>query len=280
MGRAAAHLGITQPALTQSLNRLERVLEAKLLERGPRGVVPTEAGHALAARARAILLEARLARTEIDAWTGRLRGRMRIGAGPSLAAGLVPAAVTRLIERHPEVHVQVIEGTFESLLPALEQGELDLVVGTQPADLRERGLSAEMLLQDSMVIAARAGHSLAALRTVGLRETLAFPWVLSMPEDVVREKTDAVFRNAGLAPPAPAVETTSASAIKALLAHGDYLSLIPRGLIALEEASAVLVALPVAGGPWPRTVHALFRTNALPPAGRLMVSLLRKVAES
>ena len=279
IGKAAQRLGVTQPALTQSLRRLERGLDLSLLERGPRGVSPTEAGRTLAARARVILLEARRAHAEMDVVSDRVRGRLAIGCGPSLAATLVPAAVARLLSRYPNLAVTIHEGTLDILLPELEQGALDLAVGTRPENFAQRGMDADTLLRDRMVIAARARHPLARRRSVALRDTLAHPWILPAVGDVVRARIEAIFDDAGLAPPIAAVQTNSAAAIHALLVSGDFVTFVPERLIQGAAEAGTLSTLRVAGSGWTREVHVLSRAGALHPAGRLFVSLLRRLCD-
>jgi DNA-binding transcriptional LysR family regulator len=276
IGKAAQRLGLTQPALTQSLRRLERGLDLALLERGPRGVAPTEAGRTLAARARVIVLEARRAQAEMDAVSERVRGRLAIGCGPSLAAALVPAAVAQLLARYPRLAVTIREGTLDILLPELEQGVLDLAVGTRPEPFAQRGMEADTLMRDRMVIAARSRHPLVRRRAPALRDTLDFPWILPAVGDVVRARVEAVFEAAGLAPPAPVVQTNSAAAIRGLLHEGDFLTFVPGRLIDAAARDGTLAALRIAGTDWTREVHVLSRAGALHPAGRLFVSLLRR----
>lgn len=280
IGKAAQHLGLTQPALTQSLRRLERSLDLSLLERSTRGVLPTEAGRTLAARARIILLETRRAHAEMDVVSDRVRGRLAIGCGPSLAATLVPAAVAQLLSRYPRLAVTIREGTLDILLPELEHGALDLAVGTRPANFSQRGMDADTLLRDRMVIAARAQHPLARRRGLALGHTLAYPWILPAVGDVVRARIETIFDDAGLAAPVPAVQTNSAASIRALLSAGDFLSFVPERLIEGAEQAGTLAALRLPGGGWIREVHVLSRAGALHPAGRLFVSLLRRLCGS
>lgn len=276
IGKAARRLGLTQPALTQSIRRLERGLDLELLERGPHGVSPTEAGRMLVDRARVITLEARLAGAELDAVSGRIRGRLAIGCGPSLAATLVPAVVVRLLARHPRLAVTIQEGTLDVLLPALEQGRIDLAVGTQPAGFAPRGMDAAPLMRDRMVIAGRAQHPLARRRTVTLAQTLEHPWILPSVGDVVRARVETIFDAAGLAPPVPAVQTNSAAAIRGLLEGGDFLTFVPARLVEPAVRDGALAAVRVGDGDWSRDVHVLSRAGALHPAGRLFVSLLQR----
>lgn len=277
IGKAAQRLGLTQPALTQSLRRLERGLDLSLLERSPRGVLPTEAGRTLASRARIILLEAQRAHAEMDMVSDRVRGRLAIGCGPSLAATLVPAAVAQLLSRYPRLAVTIREGTLDILLPDLEHGALDLAVGTRPENFAQRGMEADTLLRDRMVIAARARHPLARRRGLPLSDTLPYPWILPAVGDVVRARVEAIFAAEGLSAPVPAVQTNSAAAIRALLAEGDFLTFVPERLLQGSAQAGVLAAVRVTGAGWTREVHVLSRAGALHPAGRLFVSLLRRL---
>lgn len=277
IGKAAQQLGLTQPALTQSLRRLEHGLDVALLERSPQGVAPTEAGRALAARARSILLEAQHAHAEVDAVVGRMRGRLAIGCGPSLAVSLVPVAVARVLARYPQIAVTVHEGTSDLMMAELERGTIDLVVGTGPENFAQRGLHADLLMRDAMVIAARPEHPLARQRSVTLSDTLAYPWIVPAVGDFLRGRIEAAFCGAGLSPPVPTVQTNSGSVIRGLLLSGDFLSFLPKRLVKGANQGSALAAVRVSGSGWTRKVHVISRAASVNRPGRLFVSLLRRL---
>jgi hypothetical protein len=88
LGRASVVLGISEPALSKSVRALDDRLGVRLLDRGPKGMVPTASGHALYARARAILAEVEHATIEIAGLPGLSKGVVRVGVLPRAIAPL------------------------------------------------------------------------------------------------------------------------------------------------------------------------------------------------
>jgi LysR family transcriptional activator of glutamate synthase operon len=154
--RAAEELHVAQSALSHQIRRLEQELGTPLFERTSRRVRATEAGQAVAARARRVLAEVDGARQEVDELRGVLRGRIWIG--PLVPAGDldVPGLLARFSRAHPGVEVGLREGIAADLLRMLAADELDaafcLLAGEIPDDLAVERLSQEE------VVAAFAPH--------------------------------------------------------------------------------------------------------------------------
>lgn len=127
--KASVTLGLGQPALTKSLQELEKTLQLRLFERHSRGVQPTEAGMMFVRSARRILAELSRLDEELDLLSLHGGGVVAISALPVAAAGVLPGALTRLKAQHPEVSVRLQQGRTEELLPLLASGEIDLIVG-------------------------------------------------------------------------------------------------------------------------------------------------------
>lgn len=165
VGRAAEELGLSQPALSKSLRRLERSVGAKLVKRTPKGVDLTAVGSALFARARGLRLSLDdIAREAADLSQGRA-GHLRIGSGTRYAVDLIPAACAALLKEAPRVTMTVSEGTTDMLAPALLRGELDLIV-TAGIDLPGYDdLVGEQLWEDEVVVYASISHRLAGKKT-------------------------------------------------------------------------------------------------------------------
>jgi DNA-binding transcriptional LysR family regulator len=145
--RAAEELHIAQSALSHQIRRLEAELGTELFERTSRSVVVTEAGEAVAARARGILSEVDGVRDELDELQGLVRGRVSVGA--LLPAGEldVPRLLVRFSEAFPGIEVDLHEGTAGDMLGYLARDEVDaafsLLAGEPPADLEVEHLSEE-----------------------------------------------------------------------------------------------------------------------------------------
>ena len=280
LGRAAEDLGVSQPAITTGLRRLEQRLDARLFERSRHGSALTSFGHAFLPHAQSIAEATRRAEADFDTLRTTPRARVGVGCGPSLALWLVPDAIVRLRAQRTRATVRVVEGTFDSLLPLLERGDIDLAVGTVSEDLELRGLSGETLLRDPVGIVAARSHPLAGSSRLTLADCREGPWVLPPMGDRLRRWLADCFAAEGLTPPEPAVETGSLSVIRALLLRDRFLSVMPLQLVGADSAEAgALQPLQVAQAQWERSVSVVHRRGAsLSPAAQRFVQCLKAVA--
>src|ERR687894_659643 len=120
---AAEALSYTQPAISQQIAALERSAGAMLVDRTSRGVRLTDAGRALVDHAQAVLARLAAAEAELEAIAGVRGGRVRLAAFPTSAASLMPPAVARFVERHPDVELVFSEQEPEEAVHALRAGE-------------------------------------------------------------------------------------------------------------------------------------------------------------
>ena len=279
LSRAADDLGVSQPALTSGLQRLEKRLEVRLFERGRRGSTLTIYGTRFMPHARAMAEAARAAEADFDALRAGPRARIAVGCGPSLAHALVPDAIVRLRALRVAATVRVVEGAFDALLPLIERGELDVAVGTLSDNLDLRGLAGEALLRDRVGIVAARNHPLARRRHLTLARLGDVPWVLPSPGDRLRSVLAERFIAAGLQPPEAAVETGSLATIRALILKDGFLGVMPLSAADPDVAGPGLQPLNVADATWERSVSAVHRLGlALSPAARRFVQCLKAVA--
>ena len=243
LGRAAAALNLTQPALSKSVHQLESELKVRLFDRTPKGLVPTIYGDTLSLHARAVQSELRHAEREIALMSGAAKGEVRIGVTPSIATSLMPLIAAALHEERPAIELTVIEALVQHHGPALRQGELDLVLGGWARGM-DSDLATEVVCSDVVRVCARAGHPLVGQRR-RLPALLDFPWVMPPHTEFWLDHLDRSFVSAGLHPPAPAVISNSASFITAMVRSGDFLSYLPALLIARDRAAAEIVELEV-----------------------------------
>src|SRR5690242_15728203 len=128
---AAAALDFTQPAVSQHISRLESGLGVRLLERSARGVTLTPAGEVLVRQASALLDAARRAEEAVREAAGVGRAPVRVGAFPSAAAGLLPAATRELRARRPDAELALVVLEEEPALDALLSGRIDVATIVQ-----------------------------------------------------------------------------------------------------------------------------------------------------
>lgn len=220
---AARRVGITQPAMTKSLQQLERALGARFLLRGARGVALTPAGRAFLARARVVDSELRHAHEELTALRGGTDGgAVAIGIGPALCVA-VPQAMAHFRSRFPETGVRVVEGVRTALLGPLREELLDFIVVQDPGGPREPGLKVRPLLRPELVVAGRRGHPLS--HAGSLSELAGASWLVFNPPGS-GGMLDVAFRAAGLPAPRARVVCESYATALALLARSDLLGLL------------------------------------------------------
>lgn len=251
--KAAAQVGMTQPAATRLLADLERLLGVRLFDRNARGVQPNAYGESLIRHSRMMLATLDHARDEINAISSGTTGRTCIGALLVAAPTLVPRGIVRFKQRQPNHTVQVREGTTAALLPALWRGELDLVVGRVSNEVETAGLKFEALYDEPMCVVARVGHPLGRRRTLKLTALAQEQWILPTPNSVYRRRLDDAFRQAGVEPPQRIVESLSILSNIMMVQETDMLAVMPGRVAAhyaeLGEIGMLPVKPPALSGP-------------------------------
>ncbi|MFT8246417.1 LysR substrate-binding domain-containing protein [Roseomonas sp. BN140053] len=276
---ASRTLGITQPAVTRSLQELEATLELPLFERGGRGVQPTAAGEAVAQAASRIFGELRRLESVLDGLAGEAEEHVILGALPVAAAGVLPGVLGRLRTERPALAVQLVQGRTEELLPRLAAGELDLVVGQLYPPERPDGLVREALYEEPIAVLARAGHPIFA-RPVTAAALRGHELVLPSISQRVGQEIDRLLAILGLTA-ATSVRSTSYGFIREMLLSTDFVSVMPDMLMAGDLLRGTIRAAPLPVPAEPRRAGLIWREAAPPSraAQRLVEVLRRYVAE-
>lgn len=165
--RAARSLGVTQPALSAMLRKLEREVGADLLHRTGKGVELTEAGRVFLRHATAAVREADDAQRAVRELLGLERGTVRIGGGATATTYLIPPVVGAMRRQHPGLRFVVREAGSNAVAQAVASGELDLGIVTLPITVPDgETLEKTPLVTDELRLIAPLGgtHLPAALR--------------------------------------------------------------------------------------------------------------------
>jgi LysR family transcriptional regulator of abg operon len=279
--RAAKALFLSQSSVTKSIHQLEESLGVKLLHRHAHGVSPTAAGRALIARAKTIETELRHARNDIDTIQGAKGGEIRLGVSPAVATSLLPQVILNFKRTRPKVRFHIEEGVYPDVLAAVRTGELDFVVCLLPEHPRDEELAHELLLRDRLTPAVRAKHPFARTRQK-LADLLKADWVIYRRERTGRDVFEGMFIEAGLEPPAGAIECTSFACVLMLVERGDYVTLLPKQLFSSSNPlrwGLVPLTIDSAMPSW--NVAVFYRTqHELSPVCRLFLEDLRNTARS
>lgn len=277
VGRAAAALGLTQPALSRTLRKLETDLGAPLFERHTTGMVLTEYGATLAPRARLIAAESQRAVEDVRGLRGLSCGTLRLGAVASVLTYPLPTVLGQLLGRYPDLRVELTEAVEDRLVAALTSYDVDLAIGSTIEEDDDVALAGRLRWQDRTMVVAATDHPLRARPRLALTDLRDVPWALTPPGTAPHDTLFANFRDAGLDPPRIGVTTRSVLTLKALVAQAGYLSYLPRTLIGPERAAGTIDTVAVRGTARPRRFAMYRRRHGyLPRPAEALVEALRQ----
>ncbi|MFV0433399.1 MAG: LysR family transcriptional regulator [Leucobacter sp.] len=305
--RASEHLHLAQPSLSRQISALESELGVELFHRVRGNVTLTAAGERLLPYARRMLADADTARGEMAELAGLRRGRIRLGATPTLCTSLVADVLAEFRARYPGIDIEMLERGSRSLITALMEGTLDLalIVTSVSSGAARAVLEREPVLTERLVVVSAsdaadpfgceggaehedlAGREGSADRegsgsrrsrgaAVELHELARVPQVFFPENYDLRVAMDAAFRAAGLTP-IVAVEGAEMDAALSFAERGIGVAVVP-AMVAVDRPA--LRAAPLADPALTRTVSVARRSDMAPThASAAMQALIREVAD-
>ena len=226
---AAGVQGYTAPAISQHVAALERDLGCDLLIRGPRGVRTTEAGEVLRERAEQLLSQARLAELSVRQASGQIKA-LRVGAFPTGAQHLLPAALSVIRHVHPDAELTLLHFEPPDGLSQLLAGEVDAVLTHRypgVADSRMTGLQVHELRDDPLVLAVPSRHPLAQRPHIEVHELADATFISGAARDANRITLDTACARAGFTPNV-AFETVDYGVTQTLVGSGLGVAVMPQ----------------------------------------------------
>jgi DNA-binding transcriptional LysR family regulator len=241
--RAARHAHLSQPALTASIQRLEQTFGTRLFHRDRAGTTLTAAGLVLLPRAQNILAAVGDARRAVAEIEGLEAGEVRLGAGATACTYLLPPTLAAFRAEHPGVRFRLREATTSEVKEALERGELDLGVVTEP--------TGEHWMDDELILVAAPDL-----------DPRGAPFVTFARGSTTRELLERHFPDADVV-----MELGSIAAVKGNVRAGIGVALVSRAAARTDIALGRLVEVPHPATPILRAMHLVHRgKDRLPPA--------------
>ena len=245
--RAAALVGMSQPAATQALADLEELLGAELFERHTRGVRVTRFGLAVVPVARSVLQALRASTETVAALQAGAQALLRLGCIPAAASGLLCGVLPRLLAAQPGLQVELAEENTVHLLPELAAGRLDAVLCRGPREL-PADWHFELMLRDAPVVVAAPGHPLAGRHRLPLEALAPLAWILPPQGMGVRSYHEQLWSGHPRPPQVYPLATTALPVVLEVMRSTGAVSLIPRSvaepLLGWGAATLLDVALP------------------------------------
>lgn len=241
---AARKLRVSQPTITNSLRALERELQVQLLDRTPRGIIPTALGRTFLTRARAAREELRRAEEELAKAGTAEGGTVAFAVGPVAAVLIMPSAFTAFHRQFPKARVRIVEGLPPATLPLVRDGSLDFATGPRLDGTMDPALVSKPIFREEFVVAARKGHPLRkASKLADLKDA---EWLSFWSADLAGDPLRASFASVGLSAPYPAVLCESYNTAVGVLASSDMLAMLSRRMLSGPLARQWLEAIPLA----------------------------------
>lgn len=276
LGRAAETLNLSQPALSKTLNELEQLTGTRLFERGRLGAQLTVPGEQFLTHAVKVLDALNTAGQALNRKEDASADVVRIGALPTAALGILPAAIGRFHQQQKSTSLQVATMNNTMLLAGLKSGEIDLGIGRMSAPELMGGLNYELLFLESLKLVVRPGHPLLQ-ETITLSRVMEWPVVVSPKGTVPRQNAEALLQSQGCKMPAGCIETLSASLSRQLTVDYDYVWFVPSGAVKEDLRQATLVSLPVPTQSAGEPIGILTRVDIpLSTGAQMLIAAIRK----
>jgi DNA-binding transcriptional LysR family regulator len=198
--RASESVHVAQPSLSKQIRALEQEIGAPLFNRARGNITLTPAGETLLPLARRILADVGSARLQLQELTGLARGRLRLGATPSLCTILLPELLRQFRDDYPGVELRVEEGGSRDLVRLLANGELDLALIILPLHTGDPALVTTPILREPLVVAAPAEESSIRATSLRVRDLRHYPLVMFREGYDLRDATLTACRRARTEP--------------------------------------------------------------------------------
>ena len=255
--RAAAKMGLTQPAISTQIRQVEEEFGVKLFDRIGKKVFLTQPGALLLEHACRILNAKKEALDALRDLLPNPAGQLALGATEGISLYYLPAVFAAFRTKHPEVKIGIYRNVTTKIVQKLQEDSLDLGFLSLPVDVRE--IETIPLLCEQVDVAVAASHPLASRASVTVEEIARCPWIFPkasrtrlMLEDLFRSVRSPVHVTMEV----PGVET-----IKKFIGIGEGISLLSRSYAAAEVRAGSLKLIPLAEPKLEHKVGLAYRTD-------------------
>lgn len=275
--RAAQKTHVSQPSLSQQIQKLEQELGVRLFDRLARTVRLTEPGRSFLPRARNILHEVEAASSNIQEHATEIGGAVTLGVIPTVAPYFLPWRLAVFSRKYPAVRVSVVENITSHLLGELRAGGVDLAVLALPLSARAHEFISFPVVTEKLFAALPKRHPLAKRSRVWLTDLKDEPFLLLRDGHCFRDTAIGLCKQARMHPKV-VFESGQFSSILSMVGAGMGVSIVPSMAVATHASDCRFVPLGDKGAN--RTIGAVvLRGHLLTRAQSAFVEQLRNESE-
>lgn len=276
---AALQLNKSQSALTKQLRQMEEELGLRLFQRTSRGVVPTESGQSLLARARSIEAELQRFDQEVAEIRGSRTGCLRISVAPLAAVKILPRAISRFRNFFPDIDIAVSSDLFGNALNGLREGQHDIVIGPYAEAEHAVGFDSKELYATEIAVITGRNAPHAAARS--LKDLAECYWImLGNSTGTPRQRFQEHFTRHGLTPPRIRLASESRLGLLSLVEEMNAVCTFPAKLLDALNRSDRVVQIPIREALDPLAISMVTRAGqSLTPAGVRLADCIRHRAD-
>lgn len=270
---ACEHLHLSQPALSAAIRKMEEELGGQLFARSTRSVALTPEGAEFLPVARRLLVDWNEGFDDLRGLFALQRGKLSIAAMPSFASNCLPQTLTQLVQRFPNININVQDIVMEEVISAVQSGRVELGITFEPDSMD--GLDFQPLFNDRFIAIMPPNHELAANSEVPFADLLSYTLVSLNRGSSTRRWTDNAISHAGQQPP-HIFEAFQLTTIGSMVAAGVGVAVVP-ALCQQQMQALGAICLPISHGGIERRVGIFTRRrHALSSAAQKFIELLNR----
>jgi DNA-binding transcriptional LysR family regulator len=279
MGKAAAELSLSQPAISKAIAEMEHRLGVPLLDRRPQGAEVTIYGRVLLERGHVAFDELKQAMKHIEALADPTAGEVSVGSTIALALGFVSAVVDRFCQNYPRVTLHLFANEPETTYRLLSERKVDLSIARIFGPIDQELIHVDALYDEVYLVAASPRNPWTRRRNVRLVDVMKEPWVLPPLDSPIGAMIVQAFRDAGLDVPRRTVFVSTVPARIALLASGRFLTIVSDSVLRFPIDKPAIKVLSIDLPSTRRSIGILtLKNRTVTPATALFIEHARNVA--
>lgn len=273
LGYASQNLNLTQPALSKSISRLEKLCQTRLFKRLGRGLELTEAGHLLYQRGRVLQNSFDETLRQIAEMGAGLSGVVRLGSAGSATQFLLPAVCRVMQQLAPNIKLEIQIGMNDVLYGMMRRNELDFILG--PIVKNDRPVITLPVTEDRVVVAAGKNHPLAGIEA-SAAQLSRYGWILPAKSVAMRKWLDRYFFDNHCPALDVRIEISSLAAAPELIAESGLLSFISENSLSEEVFASRLVRVKNDDVVMARSFGITYLAeNTLSPAAQRVIEVIK-----